>query len=91
MATLISARGEGWRRRCDGRCHKARRPACVCVCGGRFYGAGPEAAEEAFREAAIEPLEEGEPLSAQLLEELRPVGATDVDLAPVQLRLPAVE
>lgn len=86
MATLIRAEGNGWRRRCDARCHEARRPRCVCICGGRFHGAGQQAAE-ALRQQAAEALQEGMALSASVLEELRPQGATDVRLAPVQLRL----
>ena len=90
MATLISARGDGWRRRCDAKCHRARLPACVCICGGRFHGAGAQAGE-AFQQAAIEAVQEGMPLSCRLVEELKGMGATDVRLAPVQLGLPLVE
>ena len=88
MATLISAVGNGWRRRCDSRCHEATGMECHCICGGRFHGAsiGYDVREE-FRRAASEALEEGLPLGARLLEELRPMGATGVKLAPYQLRL----
>ena len=88
MATLISAGGNGWRRRCDSRCHEAKGRECHCVCGGRFHGAsnGYDVGEE-FERAACEALEDGLPLSARLVEELKPQGATDVKLAPVQLRL----
>lgn len=91
MATLIRATGNGWRRRCDAKCHEAEGRECHCVCGGRFHGAnrGYDVREE-FRRAACEALEEGGPLSARLVEELRPQGGTEVKLAPVQLRLPEV-
>ena len=26
-------------RRCDRRCHEAKKPRCRCWCGGRFHGA----------------------------------------------------
>lgn len=36
-------------RRCDGTCHKAKRPECTCICGGRYHGKGSsEAAQEAL-------------------------------------------
>jgi len=31
-------------RTCDRRCHAAKKPACVCWCGGKFHGAQAEAA-----------------------------------------------
>lgn len=27
-------------RRCDGTCHKAKKPKCACICGGRYHGHG---------------------------------------------------
>lgn len=27
-------------RRCDAKCHAAKKPACDCVCGGRYHGCG---------------------------------------------------
>lgn len=35
-------------RRCDKRCHDAKRVRCGCWCGGLFHGAAGEAAREAF-------------------------------------------
>ena len=90
MATLISAKGDGWRRQCSARCHEASGTKCVCICGGRFHGAGAQAGE-AFRQAVVEVLQGGVPLSAQVLEELRSQGVTDVKLAPVQLELAPAE
>lgn len=90
MATLIWARGNGWRRRCDAKCYEAEGRECRCVCGGRFHGAntgGYEVGEE-FRRAGGEAQEEGLPLSARLVEELKSEGVAEVKLAPVQLRLP---
>lgn len=37
-------------RTCDKRCHNAEKPACDCWCGGKFHGAGGEAAREEFRQ-----------------------------------------
>lgn len=30
----------GETRRCDGKCHAAKRPMCECICGGRYHGCG---------------------------------------------------
>lgn len=35
------------RRRCDGVCHEAEQPECVCLCGGRYHGVG-------LREASLD-------------------------------------
>jgi len=54
-------------RRCDARCHNAKRGACSCWCGGLFHGADGKRAREAFREAWGEIPETefgGEPLFA---------------------------
>lgn len=34
-------------RRCDATCHRAKKPDCACICGGRYHGKGSsEAAQE---------------------------------------------
>lgn len=41
MATLIrESHSDGTERRCDARCHNAKRPECECICGGRYHGCG---------------------------------------------------
>lgn len=35
-------------RRCDVRCHNAKRPDCDCWCGGLFHGDAGKGAREAF-------------------------------------------
>jgi hypothetical protein len=45
MATIMRAGGacgskSGGERRCDATCHKARKPQCTCICGGRYHGCG---------------------------------------------------
>src|SRR5260370_16862779 len=44
MATLMSQSfgkgGQGKNRRCDATCHRARKPDCACICGGRYHGKG---------------------------------------------------
>ena len=39
MATVMSWRSSGGDKgRCDAKCHNAKHPKCVCMCGGRFHG-----------------------------------------------------
>lgn len=34
-------------RRCDATCHRAKKPKCACICGGRYHGCGSsEAAQQ---------------------------------------------
>lgn len=40
MPTILSVTNSEGTRRCDGTCHKAKHPKCICVCGGRYHGAG---------------------------------------------------
>lgn len=41
MATLITQGDNyGTHRRCDATCHNAKKPKCVCICGGRYHGKG---------------------------------------------------
>ena len=35
-------------RRCNSRCHNARRPRCRCWCGGTFHGSAGAASREAL-------------------------------------------
>ncbi len=48
--TIMSQYGAGGGvkgRRCDATCHKATKPECACICGGRYHGRGSsEAAQE---------------------------------------------
>jgi len=47
MTIMTEGSNSGERRRCDATCHKARHPACACICGGRYHGKGSsEAAQE---------------------------------------------
>lgn len=59
MAVLMSAGGAaggpgGGERRCDGTCHNARRPVCVCICGGRYHGKGTSTAFEEHTQDALD-------------------------------------
>lgn len=46
MTIMTQGNSEG-SRRCDGTCHKARKPKCACICGGRYHGKGSsEAAQQ---------------------------------------------
>lgn len=39
MATVMSwGNSDGTQGRCDARCHDAKEPECVCMCGGLFHG-----------------------------------------------------
>lgn len=44
MTILTQGNSDGTRR-CDGTCHGARKPACSCICGGRYHGKGAQAQE----------------------------------------------
>jgi len=37
-------------RRCNGRCHNAKRPRCRCWCGGFFHGSGGVANRQALQD-----------------------------------------
>lgn len=41
-------------RRCDERCHNAKRDECRCWCGGRFHGGRGQGAREAFVAAFLD-------------------------------------
>ena len=47
-------------RRCDSRCHKAKKPRCRCWCGGAFHGADGTGAvnREALAQGMTELLEQ---------------------------------
>ncbi len=43
MATIMAQYGAGGGvkgRRCDATCHRAKKPKCACICGGRYHGKG---------------------------------------------------
>ena len=45
-------------RRCDKRCHNAKRPRCRCWCGGFFHGSAGAANRAALQEEVTEILEQ---------------------------------
>ncbi len=45
-------------RRCDKRCHNAKRPRCQCWCGGFFHGSVGAANRQALQEGMTHLLEE---------------------------------
>jgi hypothetical protein len=49
MTIMTVGNSEGTRR-CDGTCHKAKKPACKCICNGRYHGAGPNAQDMLTRD-----------------------------------------
>ena len=47
MAQYGAERGGVKGRRCDATCHRAKKPRCACICGGRYHGKGSsEAAQQ---------------------------------------------
>lgn len=46
MTIITQESSGGQKRRCDGTCHRAKSPTCVCICGGRYHGKGNQAQEE---------------------------------------------
>ena len=50
MATIMSQHGAGGGekgRHCNATCHRAKKPQCACICGGRYHGCGSsEAAQQ---------------------------------------------
>ena len=60
MTTLITVRLKGmnskWQRRCDARCHNARKPRCRCICGGVNHGVGLDQARANTKEITDEQL-----------------------------------
>jgi len=44
-------------RRCDKRCHNARRPRCRCWCGGFFHGSAGTANREALAQGVSQVLD----------------------------------
>ncbi len=44
--TIITQGDSNGTRRCDSTCHGAKKPACACICGGRYHGKGDEGARE---------------------------------------------
>lgn len=46
MTIMTQGNSQGTRR-CNGTCHKAHKPKCGCICGGRYHGMGSsEAAQQ---------------------------------------------
>lgn len=45
MPTIMSVTNSRGSRRCDASCHRARKPACRCICNGRYHGRGDEGAQ----------------------------------------------
>jgi hypothetical protein len=43
MTILTQRVGHGPTRRCDSKCHDAKREPCDCICGGRYHGKGRQA------------------------------------------------
>lgn len=48
--TIITQSDSGGTRRCDGTCHSAKTSKCMCICGGRYHGAGNRAQEMLTRD-----------------------------------------
>ena len=46
MTTIMTQGDSDGVRRCDGKCHKSRKPTCRCICGGRYHGAGSSKAAQ---------------------------------------------
>lgn len=50
MSTIMSQHGAGGGekgRHCNATCHRAKKPKCACICGGRYHGVGSsEAAQQ---------------------------------------------
>lgn len=45
--TIMTQGNNNGKRSCNGTCHKAKKPKCGCICGGRYHGAGSsEAAQQ---------------------------------------------
>ncbi|MBA7594292.1 hypothetical protein ES703_01232 [subsurface metagenome] len=63
MATIMSwGNSSGTRGRCDARCHNAKHPKCVCMCGGRFHGSAnqPGGVEQTVRDYWDDVVDEAE-------------------------------
>ena len=63
MATIMSwGDNYGTRGRCNGKCHSAKNPRCVCMCGGRFHGSANRAGgtEQAIKDYWEEVVDEAE-------------------------------
>lgn len=40
MTTIMVVGNSEGARRCDSKCHNATKPACDCICRGRYHGCG---------------------------------------------------
>jgi len=70
MTTLITQETSGGKKRsCNASCHNAKRPKCVCICGGRYHGAARDGTlgqkVEEFQDQIIKELENTGKISAQ--------------------------
>lgn len=45
-------------RRCNSRCHTAKRPRCRCWCGGAFHGSAGAANREALAQGVTQVLDQ---------------------------------
>lgn len=50
MTTILRVGNSEGTRRCDATCHNAKKPDCVCCCGGRYHGKGEMAQEQLTRD-----------------------------------------
>ena len=72
MTTLISWQsGGGERRSCNATCHNAKKPKCVCVCGGCYHGAAQDGTlsqkVEQFQKQILEELQKASPAEGELV------------------------
>ena len=58
MTTLLTKTGTWTIRRCDARCHDAKREECECICGGMNHGVGYAKAIENTHNVALGALKE---------------------------------
>lgn len=43
---MTYSKRNGQARRCDGTCHRAKKPTCACICNGKYHGKGDQGARE---------------------------------------------
>ncbi len=63
MATVMTWETSGGSKgRCDDKCHSAKEPKCVCMCGGRYHGVAnkPGGLDQARKEFGEEILKDAE-------------------------------
>jgi hypothetical protein len=52
MTAILSQSVEGRARSCDAKCHRAKRPSCHCICGGKYHGIARDRTEPSSLEEA---------------------------------------